>query len=139
MLLESLCHDFSAPHTLLPVSLPIARDAAGIWRSDWSVLIPPLLDDRHTAPARASQFHASLAQALYEQALAVREETGVARVGLCGGVFQNGILTGQAQSLLSAAGFEVLIPQQLPVNDAAISFGQLVEAVAIRGTCSENS
>jgi hydrogenase maturation factor HypF (carbamoyltransferase family) len=34
------------------------------------------------------------------------------------------------QQQLGAAGFEVLLPQRLPVNDAAISFGQLIEAGA---------
>jgi hydrogenase maturation protein HypF len=52
-------------------------------------------------------------------------------VGLSGGVFQNRVLCEQARSLLTRAGFEVLIPQRLPVNDAAISFGQLIESGAI--------
>jgi hydrogenase maturation factor HypF (carbamoyltransferase family) len=33
---------------------------------------------------------------------------------------------------LTAAGFEVLIPERLPVNDAAISYGQLIEVAADR-------
>jgi hydrogenase maturation factor HypF (carbamoyltransferase family) len=37
------------------------------------------------------------------------------------------------QALLNAAGFEVLIPERLPVNDAAISYGQLIEAAAHHG------
>jgi hydrogenase maturation factor HypF (carbamoyltransferase family) len=31
---------------------------------------------------------------------------------------------------LAADGFEVRIPEKLPVNDAAISFGQIVETLA---------
>jgi hydrogenase maturation protein HypF len=134
MLLEALGNE-----GLVPVSLPLARDASGIWRSDWEPLLPALLDARRSAAARSAMFHASLAQALCEQALAVRQDTGVARVGLSGGVFQNRVLTEQAQALLTAAGFEVLIPQRLPVNDAAISFGQIVEAIAIRETDPEAS
>jgi hydrogenase maturation protein HypF len=41
-------------------------------------------------------------------------------------------LTERAHALLTAAGFEVLIPAQLPVNDAAISYGQLIEAAALQ-------
>jgi hydrogenase maturation protein HypF len=134
MRLESLCTD-----AVSPVVLPLVRDAAGIWRSDWAALLPALLSAQHTPANRAAAFHASMAQTLCEQALAVREDTGVTRVGLSGGVFQNRVLTEQAQALLTAAGFEVLIPQLLPVNDAAISFGQLVEAIAIRGTHPEDS
>jgi len=62
----------------------------------------------------------------------VREQTGVERVGLGGGVFQNRVLTEQVRARLAAAGFEVLLPRILPVNDAAISYGQLVEASAAR-------
>jgi hydrogenase maturation protein HypF len=112
------------------VVLPLTRDSMGIWRSDWEPLIGAMLDARCAPSVRAAMFHSSLAHALCGQALAVREHTGVARVGLSGGVFQNRVLTEQAHALLSAAGFEVLIPQRLPVNDAAISYGQLIEAAA---------
>jgi hydrogenase maturation protein HypF len=127
MLLEALCH-----HAVPPITLPLVRDAGGIWRSDWAPLLPALLNTRVEPAARAAMFHASLAHTVREQALAVRGHTGVARVGLTGGVFQNRTLCELAQSLLEAAGFEVLIPQRLPVNDAAISFGQLIEAAAVQ-------
>jgi hydrogenase maturation protein HypF len=127
MRLEALCED-----VVPPVALPLARDATGIWRSDWAPLVPAMRDARLVPAVRAAMFHSSLAQALCEQALAVREHTGVARVGLSGGVFQNRVLTEQAHALLSTAGFEVLIPERLPVNDAAISYGQLIEAAAVQ-------
>jgi hydrogenase maturation protein HypF len=129
MRLEALCEDAMAP-----VALPLARDTGGVWRSDWAVLLPALLDASVPLRTRAAMFHASLAYALRAQACAVREQSGVRRVGLCGGVFQNRILTEQAQSLLRTAGFDVLVPRQLPVNDAAISFGQLIEAAAMPGS-----
>jgi hydrogenase maturation protein HypF len=131
MRLEALCED-AAPTP--PVALPLARDAAGIWRSDWAPLVPALLDPQCPLGVRAAMFHASLAQALCEQARAVREDTGVTRIGLGGGVFQNLILSEQVQAQLTAAGFEVLMPQRLPVNDAAISYGQLIEATAAQAT-----
>jgi hydrogenase maturation protein HypF len=130
MRLEALSEQVTLTNT---VPLPLLRDAKGIWRSDWAPLVPAILDERRDAAARAAMFHASMAQALCEQAVAVREDHGVARIGLCGGVFQNRLLTERAQRLLIAAGFEVLIPRRLPVNDAAISYGQLIEAAAIHG------
>ena len=129
MRLEALCGE-DAP----PLTLPLTRDPMGIWRSDWAPLVPALLDTRHTAAFRAGVFHSSLAQALCDQALAVRESTGVGVIGLAGGVFQNRILTEHVQRLLNAAGFEVLIPERLPVNDGAISYGQLIEAIATQAT-----
>jgi hydrogenase maturation protein HypF len=127
MRLEALCED-----TVPAVALPLARDAMGIWRTDWAPLVAALRDTRHSAAVRAAMFHSSLAQALYAQAIAIRRHTGVARVGLSGGVFQNRVLTEQVHALLTAGGFEVLIPERLPVNDAAISYGQLVEATAVQ-------
>jgi hydrogenase maturation protein HypF len=131
--LEALCR-----RTTAPIALPLVRDASGIWRSDWAPLLPVLLDTHVDPAVRAAMFHASLARAVCDQALAVRGQTGVARVGLSGGVFQNRILAEQAQSLLAAAGFEVLIPQRLPINDAAISFGQIIEAAAVQATLNRN-
>jgi hydrogenase maturation protein HypF len=118
------------------VPLPLARDAMGIWRSDWTPLVLAMLEAARAPSLRAALFHATLAQALCEQALAVREESGVLRVGLSGGVFQNRVLTERTQALLIAAGFEVLIPKRLPTNDAAISYGQLVEAAAVEAQAS---
>jgi hydrogenase maturation protein HypF len=124
--LEALCETVCPP-----VALPLARDALGIWRCDWQPLLPEMLDQRQTPAFRAARFHSSLAHALCNQALAVRSDTGVNRIGLAGGVFQNRVLTEQATSLLNQAGFEVLIPERLPLNDASICFGQIVEAAAL--------
>jgi hydrogenase maturation protein HypF len=128
MCLEALCEEPAHP---LP--MPLARDAMGVWRSDWAPLVRAMLDERCDTAARAAMFHASMAQTLREQALVVRNDSGVRRIGLSGGVFQNRVLTERAQALLLAEGFEVLIPQRLPVNDAGISYGQLIEAAAIHG------
>jgi hydrogenase maturation protein HypF len=89
-----------------------------------------LVDERLPASVRAERFHASLAQALCDQAVAIRDDTGVLRVGLAGGVFQNHHLTECAMGLLAERGFDVQVPAHLPLNDAAISFGQLIEAAA---------
>lgn len=123
--LEALCRGDAEP-----IVLPLARDHHGVLRSDWASLVPALLDERRSRQERATQFHESLAAALCAQACEVRTEFAVQRVGLCGGVFQNRVLTERARMLLQAAGFEVLIPRCLPVGDAAISFGQLVESAA---------
>jgi hydrogenase maturation protein HypF len=126
MLLESLCE-----HDAEPVRLPLERDREGVWRSDWAPLVPAMLDQSRAPCRRAEQMHASLAGALCDQALAIRQSAGVERIGLGGGVFQNRVLTGLVQKRLATAGFEVLLPQRLPVNDAAISYGQLIEAGAL--------
>jgi hydrogenase maturation protein HypF len=54
----------------------------------------------------------------------------VHKVGLCGGVFQNRFLAEQTADLLEDAGFGVYLPQLLPCNDAALSYGQAAEIAA---------
>jgi hydrogenase maturation protein HypF len=115
-------------------ALPLERDAQGVWRADWRPLVGQLLDPGQTTSVRAALFHARLASTVCEQALRVRERARVDRIGLCGGVFQNALLARRATELLTQAGFEVLMPRILPVNDAAISYGQLVEAAALGST-----
>ncbi len=121
-----------------PIALPLDADNAGILRSDWAPLLTAMCDETISTAQRAAIFHASLAGALVDQAVAVRARTGVTRVGLCGGVFQNRVLTELAAMRLDTAGFDVLIAAILPVNDAAISFGQIVEAAAADpGACRQ--
>ncbi|MDH3343058.1 MAG: carbamoyltransferase HypF, partial [Gammaproteobacteria bacterium] len=95
--------------------------------TNWQSLLPAMLDSTLTINERACLLHQSLAQALLQQALAIRETHTINTVSFAGGVFQNRVLTERAMALLSAAGFKVYLPELIPVNDAGISFGQIVE------------
>jgi len=122
MLLEATCAKQADP-----TPLPLVCDPNGIWRSDWTPLLRDLLTVDVPVAIRARQFHASLAQALVDQATRVREVAGDFAVGLAGGVFQNDVLTTEVLTRLGRSGFDVRIPRVVPTNDAAISFGQIVE------------
>ncbi|HTW76041.1 MAG TPA: carbamoyltransferase HypF [Steroidobacteraceae bacterium] len=130
MRLEALAAQHRGGATAL--ELPLLRDASGVWRSDCASLVPLLLDEQCPPAQRAACFHESLAAALCRQAEQIRADSGARRVGLCGGVFQNRLLAESAMQRLIGAGFEVLLPERLPANDAAISFGQVVEAAGVR-------
>jgi hydrogenase maturation protein HypF len=123
MLLEALCGQRHGD----PVSLPLQQTDNGLWTCDWEPLLPVLLDESLPAALRAGSFHASLAHALLAQAVQARHSHGIERIGLSGGVFQNRILTETACDLLEAAGFVVTLPAHIPVNDAGISYGQVIE------------
>jgi hydrogenase maturation protein HypF len=101
--------------------LPLTPDPAGVWRTDWAPLLPMLLDKRESRGSRATTFHISLAAALVAQAETLRDETGIARIGLTGGVFQNRLLTETVFDLAQEAGFTVCLPERLPCNDAGLS------------------
>jgi hydrogenase maturation protein HypF len=122
MLLEAACDGDATA-----VELPLARDAQGVWITDWAPLLPPLLDSAHTVSARAGIFHASLGAAIMQQARQARELHGVTRVGLSGGVFQNRVLTEQVCRQLQSNGFTVDMPDVIPLNDAGLCYGQVIE------------
>ncbi len=113
-----------------PIALPLSRRADGIWEGDWRPLLDCLQDARQSTSSRAAVFHATLSELLLAQARAVREEYGVCRVGLTGGVFQNRVLCERVLSRAQREGFSIFIPERLPCNDAGLSFGQIVEASA---------
>jgi hydrogenase maturation protein HypF len=124
MLLEAVCGQAG---DVDPVKLPLLHAATGLLVSDWEPLLPLLLDESRPVMLRAACFHASLAHALLAQARQARAQHGIEHIALCGGVFQNRILTETACRLLAAAGFDVTLPEHIPVNDAGISYGQVIE------------
>ena len=110
------------------LALPLARDEDGLLRLDWSPLVAMLLDRSRDPRTRAAVFHASLAQAIADVAARAREEAGIGKVGLSGGVFQNRLLTDQAVEKLEALGLEYLPPPAgITVNDGSLSAGQILE------------
>lgn len=124
MLLEAI----AAGQALVePVTLPLVENSDGLWCSDWQPLIEALLDQQIAVERRAMQFHLSLANAIVDQAFLMRDLHGDFVVGLTGGVFQNRLLGELAQSLLEAHDFKVQMPRQLPCNDGAISYGQIID------------
>jgi hydrogenase maturation protein HypF len=125
MYLESLCRYRGNQQ-----QLPLNKDRDGVWRTDWEPLLTMMADARRSPVWRAEAFHSSMAQVVLEQARRIREETRVDQIGLCGGVFQNRILTEQTVALLKADGFAVCLSNKLPCNDAALSFGQAAELAA---------
>jgi hydrogenase maturation protein HypF len=109
--------------------LPLVRHS-GLWVADWAPLVDWLTDEGRPLGERAGGLHDSLARVVASVSTAVREETGVADVGLCGGVFQNRLLTERALQGLTDTGFAVHLAREVPVNDGGISFGQVVEHAA---------
>lgn len=129
MLLEAACGDCPSAE-----ALPLRADRQGIWRADWEPLVEALLDRPAPTAQQAAWVHEVLAQTLVAQARKIREWRPVLKVGLAGGVFQNALLSARAFTLLRTAGFEPVMPQRLPMNDAGLCVGQVMEVLARDGT-----
>jgi hydrogenase maturation protein HypF len=81
-------------------------------------------------PTIAARFHRSLTIALVEVCRRVHTATGLSRIVLSGGVFQNVTFLDAARQALTTAGFEVFRHRVVPPNDGGIALGQAVVAQA---------
>lgn len=79
----------------------------------------------------AAWFHRAISVTTAALVREIRNETGLSAAALSGGVFHNRILLRQIYELLTRDGFEVLVPEKVPVNDGCISLGQVAVARAI--------
>ncbi len=76
------------------------------------------------APRIAARFHNTLAELTLEVALRIRDQRGLSRVALSGGVWQNISLLSRSHQLLSQEGFQVLLHHNVPPNDGGLALGQ---------------
>jgi len=113
------------------VPLPLTAGENGLLRSDWAPLLDVLCNQDLAVENRAGVFHETMAQALVDQALRVRENAHFEAVGLSGGVFQNRKLTESVVKRLEAENIEVRLHREIPANDGGLCFGQIVEAAAL--------
>jgi hydrogenase maturation protein HypF len=81
-------------------------------------------------PSIAASFHYRLADTLSDTAASIARESGLSRVALGGGSFQNRILLSRVASRLEAGGLEFLAPGEVPANDGGLALGQAAVASA---------
>ncbi len=84
----------------------------------------------------AARFHNTVAAAIVETCLRIRRESGLGRVCLSGGTFQNVLLVSRAVSGLRRNGFEVFLHSRVPPNDGGIALGQAAIAAARRAAAA---
>jgi hydrogenase maturation protein HypF len=90
-----------------------------------------MVDDvrRGGAPGSiAAAFHVAVAELIAEVADRLRDTTGIERVALSGGVFQNVLLLRLARTALAARDLQVLTHHLVPPNDGGLALGQVAVA-----------
>ncbi len=101
----------------------------GGWHLDdaGGLLLTPLIAaiaDMADAGRAAALFHATLAAALADWALAAVQREKIATVALGGGCFLNALLAGALRERLTTAGLTVLEARGVPPNDGGLALGQ---------------
>jgi len=120
----------AGPPQLLPYAFDIQPGAVGEpVIADPGPVITAVASDVLSGEATsliALRFHTAVTDLVADLAELARERTGLERVALGGGVFQNALLLEQAQLALTGRGFTVLCPRLLPPNDGGIALGQIL-------------
>lgn len=78
----------------------------------------------------AACFHVTVAQAALDMIRRIRQDTGLRKVVLSGGVWQNHTLLEKVVGMLQQDGFTVYYNQRVPTNDGGIALGQIAVARA---------
>ena len=87
--------------------------------------------NRVPAAVISGRFHNTLTRFFAELCCDIRKETGLERVALSGGVFQNGTLLTDLSAALAKMKFKVYSQKLVPANDGGIALGQAVAAAAM--------
>jgi hydrogenase maturation protein HypF len=85
-------------------------------------------------PEISAKFHATLVRLFSDLCSLLRQETGLDRVVLSGGVFQNSVLLAGLRKALEDQHFQVFSHRLVPTNDGGISLGQALVAAALVGS-----
>ena len=91
-------------------------------------LIRSVVEDIHKGKSTgsiATKFHHTLVQLILRLSLEIRAESGLDRIVLGGGSFQNNFLSEKVMDKLENENFKVYLPHRIPVNDQGIAAGQL--------------
>ncbi|MDQ7003279.1 MAG: carbamoyltransferase HypF, partial [Ghiorsea sp.] len=108
-------------------------DENGISRIMWQPMWLSLLSDLKADVAHAdiaAKFHQTVMTAVAQQAQKLAQQVQCTQIVLSGGVFQNKLLLEGVKQRLQVQNFDVLIPQDYPLNDGALSLGQAMIAAA---------
>jgi len=86
----------------------------------------------------STRFHNTMASVIVRQTKWIREQRGLNRVVLSGGVFQNRYLTERVLRDLELEKFNVYLQTKAPPNDGGLSLGQMVIAACRRRKAKVN-
>ena len=108
-------------------------EECGVYRFDWREMIREIAAQQAKGVdtgAIAARFHNTLVEMAVRQCLYAREQSGLSRVVLSGGSFQNMYMMRRLPAALEKEGFTVFRHRRVSPNDEGLSLGQLLIAKA---------
>ncbi len=118
-----------------PFDITIGND--GCWIMDSAPWVRQMVADIKKDMPRgkiAARFHLTLSRMMVDAAARVGKETGLDRVVLSGGVFNNDTVLSQITRMLESEGFKVYTHNIVPCGDGGIALGQAMAAAALQHT-----
>jgi hydrogenase maturation protein HypF len=112
-------------------SYPFALTGADPFQVDMRPAVEAITRDFLTGtpvPEISARFHQTMARAVVDACLRIRELDGLDRVCLSGGTFQNLRLLGHTVEELRGRRFQVFVHRRVPPNDGGLSLGQALVA-----------
>lgn len=103
------------------------RKEHSLWIIDPLPIVAEIVSDvrRKCSPGLISaRFHNGLVHLLGKAVTCAAEDTGLKRIALSGGVFQNAVLLEKLEAELTRRGLQVHSHLEIPCNDACIALGQ---------------
>jgi hydrogenase maturation protein HypF len=104
----------------------------------WNNTIKSIVNDldNNVLPSEIStKFHNTVIRVTFNAIKKIQAETGINKVILSGGTFQNKYVSENLLSLLLQTGIKAFMPRQVPVNDGGIALGQLAIAAKKLSLC----
>ncbi len=102
------------------------------WEIKWHTIINEIVEDiRCNIPVNyiAGKFHTTIARIIADIVEQIKDESGLQKVVLSGGVFQNELLVNRTVDYISKRGMNVFTHARVPPNDGGLSLGQAVVAM----------
>jgi len=138
---QSVCYEGQAA---MELEMFAGEKTSDVYEYEWTsgdrheVLPKPIISgivhDMETGVALSrisAKFHMTIIRMFSTLCEHIRTETGLNRVALSGGVFQNSIILTGLSRVLKEQNFQVFTHHLVPTNDGGISLGQAVIAAAV--------
>jgi hydrogenase maturation protein HypF len=107
------------------------KDGVIDFSSVFRALIDDLIKNKHV-DIISSKFHNTISEIVVYVCKEIFNKTGIDRIALSGGTFQNRYLLSQVENKLKRLKFKVYSNESVPSNDGGIALGQLAIAAKRR-------